>query len=241
MGYPEINETTIDTLRMSTNALRALVVARLRELAKGAGRGRRCGAPFPLGTRVTIRVHEPSGRAQTHAAVAVDLTATTVGLMWGRYAHAGTTCRVDLTELTGERVSLEGRIIGCLHVEGVVHEIGVRFDQRIDPGRFIAGASVRVDEPVITVTSPANDASLCGAPSGTANGHQDRVSGPGDRNRSRELGEQDSGLNPGGLDADRRVVAQLASAIAAAALNGEPMSDLSDRARELAELLSLAA
>jgi hypothetical protein len=51
----------------------------------------------------------------------------------------GTTCQVRLVEARGQDRVLTGIVAHCRAVQQDVHEVGVRFDQPIDPQPFVGG------------------------------------------------------------------------------------------------------
>ncbi len=81
-----------------------------------------------------------------------NLSAGGAGLLHEGYAHVGKRCMIGLRALCGSLRTVQGEVVRCRHVSGPLHEIGVKFDERIEPGDFIvfggAGAiqTERVDE-----------------------------------------------------------------------------------------------
>ena len=54
--------------------------------------------------------------------------------------YEGTECKLLMTRLDEITVPITGRVVSCRHVEGTLHEIGIKFDRRIDPRSYFRGA-----------------------------------------------------------------------------------------------------
>lgn len=62
-----------------------------------------------------------------------------VAVLHSSYLYPGSKCTVALPTRGGqEPVVMVGRIVRCTHREGMVHEIGIKFDEAIDASRFVA-------------------------------------------------------------------------------------------------------
>ncbi|MFA6045265.1 MAG: PilZ domain-containing protein [Phycisphaerales bacterium] len=60
-----------------------------------------------------------------------------LSLLHNNFMHPLTRCEVSLPHPVRGKVLVPGRVIRCVHRGGVVHEVGVRFDQPVD-ARYIA-------------------------------------------------------------------------------------------------------
>ncbi|MEM7621838.1 MAG: hypothetical protein AAF235_01380 [Planctomycetota bacterium] len=65
-----------------------------------------------------------------------NLSGGGVGLLHSAYVHERTPVMVFLPRLTGGEDRVRGTITRCIHREGKVHELGVRFDKEIDVHRY---------------------------------------------------------------------------------------------------------
>lgn len=61
-----------------------------------------------------------------------------VGLLHAAYMHVGTPCSIFLPRAGRADTCVPGVVVQCRHVGGRVHEIGVRFDESIEPRDFVA-------------------------------------------------------------------------------------------------------
>lgn len=91
---------------------------------------------------VELRVEQPGGTPGVLMVVGRDLSATGAGLLHSHFVYPSSRCVVLLTDKLGQIVQIQGMVARCQHFSGVVHEIGVRFDQEIDPREFIASDRV---------------------------------------------------------------------------------------------------
>lgn len=60
-----------------------------------------------------------------------------VGLLHSAFVNAGVRVAVDLPRRAGGEVRVHGTVARCMHREGIVHEIGVQFDEPIAIREFI--------------------------------------------------------------------------------------------------------
>jgi hypothetical protein len=84
--------------------------------------------------------HEAGGEAKflVHAR---NLSCGGMAFLHGGFLHAGAKCRVTLKELSGTPKIVLGRVAGCRHVSGNVHEVRVQFHEKVDVQQFCAPQS----------------------------------------------------------------------------------------------------
>lgn len=63
-----------------------------------------------------------------------------LAVLHSSYMYPGSRCTVALPTRAGdnEPIVMTGRVVRCTHREGMVHELGIRFDDPIDASRFVA-------------------------------------------------------------------------------------------------------
>ena len=66
-----------------------------------------------------------------------NLSSGGLAFLHGNYVHGGTDCVVILQALDSQWHSVKGVVVRCRHVSGLIHEVGVRFEESIDLGMFI--------------------------------------------------------------------------------------------------------
>jgi CheY-like chemotaxis protein/HPt (histidine-containing phosphotransfer) domain-containing protein len=88
-----------------------------------------------------LTVEHPAGGTSRLMVCARNLSAGGLGFLHGGYLHKGSRCKVLLRALDGQVHPVNGQIVSCRHVEGVLHEIGLQFERRIDPTKFVSAPS----------------------------------------------------------------------------------------------------
>jgi hypothetical protein len=86
---------------------------------------------------VTIRLQHPGGSEVELRLACRNLSQGGVSLLHSGYVHPGTQCSVTLPRLAGGAVDIAGEITRCLHRRGMLHELGVRFNNPINIHLFI--------------------------------------------------------------------------------------------------------
>lgn len=86
---------------------------------------------------IPLTVVHPGGSNATINVACRNLSSGGVGVLHSAYMHTGTRCFVALPRTDGQRVSVEGTIVRCIHVSGTIHEIGVKFLKPIDAKEFV--------------------------------------------------------------------------------------------------------
>ena len=87
-----------------------------------------------------IQVVHPGGTSSYYLAKPRNLSTTGISFLHGTYLHPGTTTVIQLITLEKETVQIPGVVVRCRHVSGKAHEVGVKFDQQINPADFTARA-----------------------------------------------------------------------------------------------------
>jgi CheY-like chemotaxis protein len=98
------------------------------------------------GHNVHLDLHTDGGRVARFLTFSRDLSASGLSLIHGGFVYPGTICQVTLTTLEGDTETIEGVVKRCDYVKGMLHELGIRFDRRIDPKQFAASAGEALSE-----------------------------------------------------------------------------------------------
>ena len=64
-----------------------------------------------------------------------------VSVLHSSFMYPGSTCTVSLPTRTGsshDSIVMTGKIARCIHRDGMIHEIGITFDEPIDASKFVA-------------------------------------------------------------------------------------------------------
>ncbi len=133
----------VETLRLGTQELSDLV-AELEHAAPpgGGGRGskrdtRRWRAQYQ---KIVVTVQDEGGPRRSFVMVPRNISTGGMGLLHGGFIHPGASCAVALRDTRGRGVQVRGTIIRCTHLRGSIHDLGVRFDERVNPRDFFIWA-----------------------------------------------------------------------------------------------------
>jgi len=86
---------------------------------------------------IAIVVEHPAGGISRYLATPRNISAGGLAFLHGGFLHKASKCRVELVRLDGKAIRLVGQVAACRHVEGLVHEVGLKFEQVIDPSHFV--------------------------------------------------------------------------------------------------------
>ncbi len=91
---------------------------------------------FEVG-QITVSVMHPGGTLSRFHVVCRDLSAGGVAFLHRGFLYEGTECQISLPLMTGGERSIGGKVARCVHVKSNIHQIGVAFDDQIDPRQFM--------------------------------------------------------------------------------------------------------
>jgi hypothetical protein len=80
-----------------------------------------------------------NGQDATLVVSSRNISATGLAFLHAGPIPPGTSCRIRLVNQAGEDQVVPGTVVHCRSVQekGKLHEVGARFDQPIDPQRFV--------------------------------------------------------------------------------------------------------
>ncbi len=131
-------ETRPNTVGLKQEALNQL----LDQIDKAGGKGASVAREFVRwGFRreaVLLTMHQPGGGNPVTLKMACrNLSCGGINLLHSAYVHTGTRVVVELSLPTGERQRLDGTIVRCSHLRGLIHEIGIKFNHEIQAREYI--------------------------------------------------------------------------------------------------------
>lgn len=107
------------------------------EDAAPTGRNKRAQTRYPYrATHIALDVQHPGGGMQRWLVVPRNLSAGGVGFVYKGFLHLGTLCVVTMGAKSGEIKRVSGEVVACRLLKAPIHEIGVRFHEKIDPAAF---------------------------------------------------------------------------------------------------------
>ena len=129
----------IDSLRMSAEDIRSLVDNLEKEAEDYAGHNKRADVRFALGDcgAVIVQFEHPGGTTQNYATRPRNISNGGVAVLHGTYVHEGTRSTLLMRDRENAVKPIAGRVAFCRLIAGRIHEVGIRFEQKIDVDRFI--------------------------------------------------------------------------------------------------------
>jgi CheY-like chemotaxis protein len=129
----------IDSLRLSQREQQELI-ARLEAAAaghRGANLRTEDRLPCHAATCAVATLHHPGGSVANYLVRPRNLSRHGIGFLNGNFVHIGSRCQIHLLRLDKRAQAVSGTVVRCQHVDGLVHEIGVRFDEPIELADFL--------------------------------------------------------------------------------------------------------
>lgn len=92
-------------------------------------------------TDVPVRVQMHDGSSTLFRVCSRNISKGGMGFLHGGFLHPGSPCEIVLTMLGGETLKVRGKIVQCHYITGRLHEVGVKFTDRLDMSLFCAGVN----------------------------------------------------------------------------------------------------
>lgn len=80
---------------------------------------------------VQIVIEQSSGHKVTLPVATRNISRGGISILHSSYMHTKTPCEVVLTTPSGTQQTIAGRVMRCIHIQGRVHEIGIKFNEQI--------------------------------------------------------------------------------------------------------------
>ncbi|MFN7022110.1 MAG: response regulator [Phycisphaerales bacterium] len=136
---PDPEAAPINSIRMDAARLDQFLDLR-EEVSGGSGAAMKRShvrhAYRAVAVRITL-VHPGGSQARLNVACR-NLSSGGIGVLHSAYVHTGTPCIVELTNSRKVTQTIEGRVVRCTHVQGTIHDVGVRFERPINTKDFLA-------------------------------------------------------------------------------------------------------
>lgn len=91
---------------------------------------------------IPLAATHPGGGSAIFLAAGRNISCGGISMLVPAFLHLGTECRLALKDREGLAKTLLGFVVFCRHIAGNLHEIGVRFNQKIEPAEF-CGTSLK--------------------------------------------------------------------------------------------------
>jgi len=92
--------------------------------------------PFRLQT-VNLKIKHPGGTETELSVAARNLSAQGISLLHSSFVFPGSKCTIELPHPRCGTVTIQAKIARCAHIRGVLHELGVVFNEVINVREFI--------------------------------------------------------------------------------------------------------
>ena len=86
---------------------------------------------------ISIAVEQPGGGTTLLSVSPRNISAGGVAFLHGGFLYTGSRCTLRLGPQLKGTVEIAGRIVNCRHIQGLLHEVSVKFDRAIDPSLFV--------------------------------------------------------------------------------------------------------
>jgi CheY-like chemotaxis protein len=90
---------------------------------------------------LAIAVEHPGGGTSRLLVFSRNLSAGGLSFLHQGFLYPKSRCNLMLPRADGTMQPMAGTIVACRHINGLLHEIGIRFDERIDPADFVKSPS----------------------------------------------------------------------------------------------------
>ena len=92
--------------------------------------------PFRMGS-IKLALEHPGGSRVELTVACRNLSRGGTGVLHSAYVHTDTPCVIYLPKPDGSLVKRRGKIVRCSHVKGLIHELGILFDEPIHLSNFV--------------------------------------------------------------------------------------------------------
>jgi len=144
LSVKQVNEAGSSGERPNTVGLSERLLAKVLDAmdqhdAQGGGSANRVHSRWPFREEtIPVTLVHPGGTEVTLRLAARNLSKGGIGLLHSAFTYPDTLCTVSLPRSDGSVMHLPGRVRRCVHLRGVVHELGIVFDEEIDPREIVS-------------------------------------------------------------------------------------------------------
>jgi len=127
----------IETIRISTRDKQKLVEYIEQSSKKVVDNDRRALRVDFQGRKALVVIINSHGQRVTHSVLPRNLSRRGFAFVHGRFVYPDSRCQVTLPMQNGKWWSVEGVIRICRHVQGIIHEISIVFDESLNLNDFV--------------------------------------------------------------------------------------------------------
>ena len=134
-----LRDEPIQTIRLSPRDRRKLVDAiNARGNAASVNSERRNVRVEFHREGVVVIITPPNGMSVKHSVVTRNLSRWGLAFVHGQYVHPESACDLSIPTLDGNLYSVKGTVVRCRHIEGIVHEVSVMFQEPVELDLLVA-------------------------------------------------------------------------------------------------------
>jgi len=143
LGISDPREPFYDALRLGEAERRELlsVLDSRRSTPRGADLREEERLDYTL-KGLIVQMRHPGGSCINYLVRPRNISVGGIGFLHGSFCYTGTPCELSLRTVDGKRELVGGRVVRCQHLQGLVHEVGVKFNEPIDLDKHV-GSFVR--------------------------------------------------------------------------------------------------
>lgn len=135
-GGSDQKKEQVNTVRIS--AVELMKLDQEMSAKKSGTNPRRTFLRWPFQRQaILIEMQQPGGAMSQLRYACRNLSTTGLAILHSTYVHTGTRANVHLPDLEGNIHPKLAKIVRCVHYKGVIHEVGLRFDQPINVRDFV--------------------------------------------------------------------------------------------------------
>jgi two-component system, chemotaxis family, chemotaxis protein CheY len=130
-------EDVIDTLKLSPRELESIVNELNRNNAQAAARSKRQLKRWTLQQQKVILTFVHGTASKVHGvAMPRNISRKGAAVLYGTFVHPGSKCFLSLRCVDGSTRSIAGVVMHCRHIKGRLHDLGIRFENAVNPRDF---------------------------------------------------------------------------------------------------------
>jgi DNA-binding response OmpR family regulator len=141
------NQKPINTIDFNDRDKRKLIeeLKAQKSNNQAAGPGRAMRVKYGASS-MTVSIANPGGNMADYVVIPRNLSRYGVAFFHGRFIYTDSKCKIILPTLDGETITMEGKIVRCIHLTGMIHEVAAVFNTPVDLELFTKLSTEESDE-----------------------------------------------------------------------------------------------
>lgn len=131
------DSSPIETIRLSSRDKQKLVDYIEQSSKKTVENDRRALRVDFHGRKVLVTITNNHGQKVGHTVLPRNLSRRGLAFVHGRFVYPDSRCHVTIPMQNGKWTAVEGVIRSCRHIQGIIHEVSVVFDEALNLNDFV--------------------------------------------------------------------------------------------------------